>query len=169
MALPIQGQCEPPDEDVWFARMKEAGIDALGMHLEAVTDEVRAESCRARRRCSLERYFEAFAAAVPVFGRGQVSTYILAGLGDPKEAILATCEKLIALGVYPFVVPFVPISGTPLGKSSAAARPSFMHDILRPLALMLREPACRRPTSRRAAANAAHARRFRLTSGRRVA
>ena len=25
--LPIQGQCEPPDDDRWFARMKAAGIE----------------------------------------------------------------------------------------------------------------------------------------------
>ena len=82
---------------------------------------------------SVERYFKAFAAAVPVFGRGQVSTYILAGLGDTAEAILETCERLVALGVYPFVVPFVPISGTPL-ESHAGPTPEFMHAILNPLA-----------------------------------
>jgi radical SAM protein (TIGR04043 family) len=135
--LPIQGQCEPPDDDIWFARMKDAGIDALGMHLEAVTDEVRAAVMPGKAQLPLARYFSAFAAAVPVFGRGQVSTYILAGLGDPSDAILSTCEKLIALGVYPFVVPFVPISGTPL-ESHPPPSPAFMHDILGPLAQMLR-------------------------------
>jgi radical SAM protein (TIGR04043 family) len=135
--LPIQGQCEPPDEDIWFERMRDAGVDALGMHLEAVTPEVRARVMPGKAQVSIERYFEAFAAAVPVFGRGQVSTYILVGLGDPKEAILATCEKLIALGVYPFAVPFVPISGTPL-ESQPPPPPAFMHAILGPLALMLR-------------------------------
>ena len=84
----------------------------------------------------VERYLDAFAAAVPVFGRGQVSTYILAGLGDTKEAILETCETLVALGVYPFVVPFVPISGTPL-ESHPAPSPAFMHEILSALARML--------------------------------
>jgi biotin synthase-related radical SAM superfamily protein len=49
-----------------------------------------------------------------VFGRGQVSTYILAGLGDSEAAISEMSERLCALGVYPFVVPFVPIDGTPL-------------------------------------------------------
>jgi radical SAM protein (TIGR04043 family) len=134
--LPIQGQCEPPVEDSWFARMKDAGVDALGMHLEAVTPEVRSRIMPGKAQVSLDRYFEAFAAAVPVFGRGQVSSYILAGLGDSKEAILATCEKLIELGVYPFVVPFVPISGTPL-ESHPGPSPSFMHAILAPLASML--------------------------------
>jgi radical SAM protein (TIGR04043 family) len=135
--LPIQGQCEPPDEDAWFARMKDAGVDALGMHLEAVTAQVRARVMPGKAQVSVERYLDAFAAAVPVFGRGQVSSYILAGLGDTKEAILATCEKLIALGVYPFVVPFVPISGTPL-ESHPAPAPAFMHEILGSLAPMLR-------------------------------
>jgi radical SAM protein (TIGR04043 family) len=135
--LPIQGQCEPPESDDWFARMREAGIDALGMHLEAVTPEVRARIMPGKAQISLERYFDAFAAAVPVFGRGQVSTYILAGLGDTAESILSTCEKLIAIGVYPFVVPFVPISGTPL-ESYPAPSPAFIHAILSPLAQMLR-------------------------------
>jgi radical SAM protein (TIGR04043 family) len=135
--LPIQGQCEPPDEDEWFPRMRAAGIDSLGMHLEAVTDDVRARVMPGKAQVPLRRYFEAFAAAVPVFGRGQVSTYILAGLGDTKEAILATCEKLVGLGVYPFVVPFVPISGTPL-ESHPPPTPAFMHDILSPLAAMMR-------------------------------
>src|SRR6195256_6371750 len=80
--LPIQGQCEPPDDDAWFARMRAAGVDALGMHLEAVTPSVRERIMPGKAQISVERYFEAFAAAVPVFGRGQVSTYILAGLGD---------------------------------------------------------------------------------------
>jgi radical SAM protein (TIGR04043 family) len=135
--LPIQGQCEPPDDDVWFERMKDAGVDALGMHLEIVTPELRARLMPGKAQVSLERYFRAFAAAVPVFGRGQISTYILAGLGDTRDAILAVSERLIALGVYPFVVPFVPISGTPL-ESHPAPSPAFMHDILSPLARMLR-------------------------------
>jgi radical SAM protein (TIGR04043 family) len=135
--LPIQGQCEPPDRDHWFERMRSAGIDSLGMHLEAVTQEVRQRIMPGKAQVSVARYFEAFAAAVPVFGRGQVSTYILAGLGDTKQAILATCDKLIAIGVYPFVVPFVPISGTPM-ESHPPPSAAFMHEILSTLARMLR-------------------------------
>jgi radical SAM protein (TIGR04043 family) len=107
------------------------------MHLEVVTPQVRERIMPGKAQVPVERYLHAFAAAVPVFGRGQVSTYILAGLGDTKEAILDTCETLIALGVYPFVVPFVPISGTPL-ESHPAPSPVFMHEILSVLARMLR-------------------------------
>lgn len=134
--IPIQAQCEPPDTDAWFMRMKDAGIDTLGMHLEVVTPEVRERIMPGKASVPVSRYMESFAAAVEVFGRGQVSTYILAGLGDTREAILEISEKLLALGVYPFVVPFVPISGTPL-EDHPAPSPEFMKSILEPLAAMV--------------------------------
>ena len=141
--LPIQGQCEPPNDDRWFARMKAAGIDTLGMHLEAVTPEVRARIMPGKASVSLARYMKAFEVAVGVFGRGQVSTYILAGLGDTREAILGMCERLIGLGVYPFVVPFVPIGGTPLADHPAPS-PEFMTALLQPLGAMLAAGGLRR-------------------------
>ncbi|MDQ1155870.1 radical SAM protein (TIGR04043 family) [Sphingomonas sp. SORGH_AS 950] len=138
VALPIQGQCEPPDDDAWFARMRDAGIDTLGMHLEVVTPELRQRIMPGKASVPVERYMTAFAAAVPVFGRGQVSTYILAGLGDTRETLLDISARLIALGVYPFIVPFVPISGTPL-EGHPSPDPAFMASVLQPLARMLRE------------------------------
>jgi radical SAM protein (TIGR04043 family) len=134
--LPIQGQCEPPDDDQWFHRMRAAGVDTLGMHLEAVTEEVRARIMPGKASVPVARYLDAFAGAVGVFGRGQVSTYILAGLGDSREAILDMCATLVELGVYPFVVPFVPISGTPL-EDHPPPGSEFMRSILEPLGAML--------------------------------
>lgn len=134
--LPIQAQCEPPDTDAWFQRLKDAGVDTLGMHLEAVTPEVRARIMPGKASVPLSRYFSAFEAAVAVFGRGQVSTYILAGLGDTAEDILAMSARLLEVGVYPFVVPFVPISGTPL-EGHPAPDPDFMRSVLVPLGRMV--------------------------------
>lgn len=136
--LPIQAQCEPPDDDAWFERMKASGVDTLGMHLEVVTPEVRARVMPGKAGVPISRYMEAFKAAVAVFGKGQVSTYILAGLGDTPEAILSISRELIDIGVYPFVVPFVPISGTPL-EDHPAPSPEFMKSILAPLGAMLRD------------------------------
>ncbi len=134
--LPIQGQCEPPDDDRWFTRLHNSGIDTLGMHLEVVTPELRERLMPGKATVPVSRYLDAFEAAVKVFGRGQVSTYILAGLGDTHEAILSISEKLLAIGVYPFVVPFVPISGTPL-EDHPAPSPEFMKALLEPLGAMV--------------------------------
>lgn len=140
--IPIQGQCEPPDDDAWFVRMRDAGIDTLGMHLEAVTPEVRQRIMPGKASVPLSRYMSAFAAARRVFGRGQVSTYILAGLGDSPQAILDISAELLALGVYPFVVPFVPISGTPL-EGHPAPDAAFMQSILAPLGAMVAQAGLR--------------------------
>jgi radical SAM protein (TIGR04043 family) len=134
--LPLQGQCEPPASDVWFARMRAAGIDTLGMHIEVIDPALRLRIMPGKATVPLHRYLSAFEAAVAVFGRGQVSTYILAGLGDTREQILILCEQLIGLGVYPFVVPFVPISGTPL-EDHPAPDPAWMRTILAPLGGLL--------------------------------
>ena len=136
--LPVQAQCEPPRDAHWYERLREAGVDSLGMHLEAATQAVRARIMPGKATVSVDRYLEAFRHAVPVFGRGQVSTYLLAGLGDTAAEILGLCETLIAIGVHPFVVPFVPITGTPLeGHSPPSAE--FMRSVLAPLGRMLRE------------------------------
>jgi radical SAM protein (TIGR04043 family) len=112
------------------------------MHLEVVTPSLRERIMPGKSSVPLSRYMESFKAAVAVFGRGQVSTYILAGLGDTAEAILTMSRELIELGVYPFVVPFVPISGTPL-EDHPAPTPEFMKSVLQPLGAMLSEAGLR--------------------------
>lgn len=136
--LPIQAQCEPPDDPAWFGRMRNAGIDTLGMHVEAVTPEVRTRIMPGKAEVSVEGYITAFQQAVEVFGRGQVTTYILAGLGDTPESILAFCGRVVPMGVYPFVVPFVPVQGTPLADAPPPSV-TLMSEIIRPLAALLAE------------------------------
>jgi radical SAM protein (TIGR04043 family) len=135
--LPIQGQCEPPDDPRWYQRMKDAGIDSLGMHLEVVEEAVRRRILPGKSELTLERYYTAFEQAVAVFGRGQVSTYLLAGLGDSAAALIACSTRLIQLGVYPFVVPFVPIAGTPLERHPAPST-DFMVEVYEAVAALLK-------------------------------
>jgi radical SAM protein (TIGR04043 family) len=136
--LAIQAQCEPPADFGWFERLADAGVASLGMHLEAVTESVRRRIMPGKAEVPIGVYLEAYAAAVAVFGRGQVSTYILAGLGDSEQEILEFCGQLVALGVYPFVVPFVPIAGTPL-EHHPPPQPEFMQRLLGTLARLLAE------------------------------
>lgn len=136
VTLPLQAQCEPPDEYAWFERLRAAGVSSLGMHLEAVSEPVRARIMPGKAEVPVSVYLEAFARAVEVFGRGQVTTYVLAGLGDTPEEILTMAEQLVKLGVYPFVVPFVPIAGTPLERHPPPDA-AYMEAVLAPLARLL--------------------------------
>ncbi|OLP17947.1 radical SAM protein [Leptolyngbya sp. 'hensonii'] len=136
--LPIQAQCEPPDDFIWFDRLRTAGVDSLGMHLEAITPAVRAKIMPGKAEVPLDYYFQAFETAVKVFGWGQVSTYLLAGLGDSLDALVEGCDRLIQLGVYPFVVPFVPISHTPLAHHPAPSS-DFMVAVYQAVGTLLRQ------------------------------
>ena len=130
--LPIQAQIEPPTDFRWFEKLRAAGVDALGMHLEAWDETVRQKIMPGKAEVPRSFYLEAFAAAVAVFGRGQVSTYLLAGLGDSVEGLHEAARTLIALGVYPFMVPFVPVTGTPLAGHPAPSA-EFMRAVLQPI------------------------------------
>jgi radical SAM protein (TIGR04043 family) len=136
--LPLQAQCEPPDDFIWFDKMKAAGVDSLGMHLEAVDPQVRDRIMPGKASVPVSYYYDAFAAAVKVFGWGQVSTYLLAGLGDSLETLLAACDRLIGIGVYPFVVSFVPITGTPLAEHPSPAS-DFMYALYEQIGQKLRQ------------------------------
>ncbi|WP_088892521.1 MSMEG_0568 family radical SAM protein [Leptolyngbya ohadii] len=140
--LPIQAQCEPPDDFAWFERMRSAGVENLGMHLEAADPEIRARIMPGKASVPLSYYFDAFESAVQVFGWGQVSTYLLAGLGDSLETLLEMCDRLIQIGVYPFVVPFVPITGTPLANHPAP-KTEFMFTLYERVGKMLKQSGLR--------------------------
>lgn len=135
--IPLQVQCEPPDEDFWFQALKEAGVDAIGMHLEAVSERVRTSIMPGKASVPISRYFSAYQAAVCVFGKGNVSTYILAGLGDTEEEIIEFSTTLISMGVYPFVVPFTPVAGTPL-ENHPMPNPNMLNRIFSVLGPLLK-------------------------------
>jgi radical SAM protein (TIGR04043 family) len=136
--LPIQAQCEPPSDFGWFHRMRDAGIDSLGMHLEAWDERVRQRIMPGKAEVSRAFYLKAFGAAVLVFGRGQVSTYLLAGLGDTVQSLHEAARVLIDAGVYPFIVPFVPVSGTPLAEHRPPSA-EFLRNVLEPVGQWLSE------------------------------
>ena len=118
--LPVQAQFEPPDDLEIFPQLKQMGVDAVGMHVESFDPEVFARVAPGKARRGVEAYFTAWEAAVEVFGRGQVSTYVILGMGEDPKLTADGCKRAVELGVYPFVVPLRPIPG------------SIMEDLLPP-------------------------------------
>jgi radical SAM protein (TIGR04043 family) len=110
--LPIQVQIEPPLDLAWIGRLKDAGVTAIGIHVESMDPAVRARWTPGKATVSLERYDKAWTEAVRVFGHNRVSTYLLVGLGEDPDELVAAAGRLIAMGVYPFVVPYRPLPGS---------------------------------------------------------
>jgi biotin synthase-related radical SAM superfamily protein len=63
---------------------------------------------------------------------------LLAGLGDTIDDLHDAARTLIELGVYPFVVPFVPVGGTPLANHQPPSA-DFMRAVLSPIGQWLSE------------------------------
>lgn len=112
--LPIQLQIIPPEDLTWLKRLKESGVDGLGVHIETFDPDVFESVTPGKARIGLDKYVETWREAVNVFGRWQVSTYVLVGLGERLETIIEGTSLCAELGVYPFIVPFRPIAGTPM-------------------------------------------------------
>ena len=112
--LAIQVQCEPPAPDDLgvIQELKDAGATAIGIHVESLDEAVRARWMPGKASVPMEQYEAAWREAVRVFGHNRVSTYLLVGLGEDPEELVAGAARLIAMGVYPFVVPYRPLAGT---------------------------------------------------------
>ncbi|MBT0568084.1 MSMEG_0568 family radical SAM protein [Williamsia sp. CHRR-6] len=110
--LPIQVQCEPPDDLATITELRSAGADSIGIHVESMDDTVRRRWMPGKSTVPLVDYWAAWTEAVRVFGRNQVSTYLIVGLGEDPDELVTSARQLIDAGVYPFVVPFRPHPGT---------------------------------------------------------
>ena len=112
--LPIQLQIIPPEDFSWFQRLKDSGVDALGIHIETFDPEVFERVTPGKARIGFDRYIESWKEAVRVFGRWQVSTYVLVGMGEDLQTVIDGTKLCAEIGVYPFIVPFRPVAGTPM-------------------------------------------------------
>ncbi|HEX4110027.1 MAG TPA: MSMEG_0568 family radical SAM protein [Solirubrobacteraceae bacterium] len=137
--LPIQVQIEPPLELDWLRRLHDAGAAAIGIHVESLDEDVRAHWTPGKAEVPIARYEQAWAEAVRVFGVNRVSTYLLVGLGEDSDALVAGAERLIGMGVYPFVVPYRPLEGSLAYRDGVPAPdPRGLTDVTRRVARALR-------------------------------
>lgn len=118
--LPVQVQFEPPSDLDVLDKVADMGIDSVGIHVETFDPQVLARVAPGKARWGIEAYFIAWERAVAAFGPGQVSTYVILGMGEDHKLTVEGCKRAIDMGVYPFVVPLRPVPG------------SLMQDLLPP-------------------------------------
>jgi radical SAM protein (TIGR04043 family) len=121
--LPVQVQIEPPADLGVIAALRAAGAASIGIHVESLDDVVRRRWMPGKATAPLAEYERAWDEAVRVFGRNRVSTYLLIGLGEDPDELVAGAGRLIERGVYPFVVPMRPMLGTLARRDGAVAPP----------------------------------------------
>ncbi|MGY5876537.1 MAG: radical SAM protein, partial [Candidatus Thorarchaeota archaeon] len=112
-SLPIGVQLEPPLDLNWLHKIHDAGVEAVGMHIETAEESIREEICPGKfDYASFDMYRQAWKTAVDVFGRGNVSTFLLQGLGEDYMTTLRMVEELSEMGVLAVVAPLRPASSS---------------------------------------------------------
>ncbi len=113
--VPISLSCQPLSKPQMRELMR-AGADRISIALDAATeyifDIVKGSSTHSPYNWS--RHNLALKRAVEVFGKHQVSTHLVVGLGETEREIIETIQRCINLGVLPSLFSFTPISGTKL-------------------------------------------------------
>lgn len=138
--LPIQVQIEPPGELAVLSKLHQAGVSAIGIHVESLDEEVRRRWMPGKGSVPMAAYEAAWDEAVRVFGRNRVSTYLLVGLGEDADELVSGAARLIERGVYPFVVPFRPMAGTLARRDGIGAPPAeLVSDVTARVATLLHE------------------------------
>ncbi|NWF95459.1 MAG: radical SAM protein [Candidatus Thorarchaeota archaeon] len=113
--VPIGVQFEPPTDLEHIERVAAAGVNAVGMHLECADEKLRMSMCPGKQiHGPTDLYRRCWTKAVGHFGRGNVSTFLLHGLGENTDSTLKMAEDVCQLGVLPVVTPFRPASGSRL-------------------------------------------------------
>lgn len=128
--LPVEIQFEPPRDLAVIDQVAGCGIDSVGIHVETFDPQVLARVAPAKARTGIDGYFRAWERAVAVFGEGQVSTYVILGMGEDPELTVAGCRRAIDIGVYPFIVPLRPTVGS-LMADMVAPSPQYCESIYR--------------------------------------
>ncbi len=110
--LPVEVQFEPPDDLSVIDQVADRGVDSVGIHVETFDPAVLEWVAPPKFRTGIERYFETWEYAVERFGEGQVTTYVILGMGEDPDLIVKGCRRAVDIGVYPFIVPLRPVPGS---------------------------------------------------------
>jgi len=113
--VPISLSC-PPFSKAQFKELADAGADRISIALDATTEQLfnKVKGAETQSPYQWKRQHEALKEAVAVFGKNQVYTHLIVGLGETEKEITESIQQCIDSGVYPSLFAFTPISGTTL-------------------------------------------------------
>jgi radical SAM protein (TIGR04043 family) len=136
--LPVHVQICPPEHSDSFELLKSAGVDTIGIHIESFALDTLKRVAPSKACRGLKPYINAWEDAVTLFGKNQVSSFIIAGLGEDPSSVLSGAQMLCELGVYPYLLPLRPIPGTLL-EHTRPPDPETMMCLYESIAALLRK------------------------------
>lgn len=114
---PISVSCQPSKEaDLHL--LAEAGVNRVGIPLDAATEKLfdTIKGVKAGGPYKWSSQFKQIKAALELFGKGNVSTHIIVGLGETEKETVTLIQQCHELGVTSALFAFTPVRGTALAN-----------------------------------------------------
>lgn len=116
--MPISLSCQPFSKSQ-MNRLMKAGANRISIALDAATEQIfdRIKGASTNSPYNWKRHHLALKQAVEVFGKNQVFTHLVVGLGETEKEITEAIQQCTDIGVHPSLFAFTPIPGTELEKT----------------------------------------------------
>lgn len=103
--VPIHIQIEPFIDLTYLDKLKKSGADTIGIHIEVLDDAIRKRITPGKYKIPYQLFIENWRHAIDVFGKNQVDTFILTGLGESPKELINSIQSIVSIGVIPFITP----------------------------------------------------------------
>jgi len=116
-AVPISVSCQPLNDEN-LQQLAEAGVDRIGIALDAATEKLfnEVKGSSAGGPYTWKNQFKQLQKALEIFGKGKVSTHLIVGLGETENAVTSLIQKCVDMNVLPALFAFTPVRGTMLER-----------------------------------------------------
>lgn len=126
--VPISGLVSPTimfESD--FPKLKEAGIDKVGIAIDTASEELfvkhRGKSVGGPH--SWQKYWDLFEAALRTFGRGNVGSHYVVGLGETEKEMISAIQKIKDMGGETHLFSFFPEPNSALRNHPRPTIPTY--------------------------------------------
>jgi len=115
-AIPVMLEFEAvTDHDLLKSLLTEArdkgGVTTASVNIECWDETLRQEIMPAKGKIPISEYLANWHICSDIFGRNEVATTVVVGIGESDDSILRGIEKAAAVGVMTFLVPHSPAAG----------------------------------------------------------
>ncbi len=111
--VPVSVSCQPLKRKN-IVRLAKAGVDRIGIPLDAATEKLFNEikGSIAGGPYEWSNQLKLLSEAVEIFGEMNVSTHLIIGLGETEKEAVSTIQRCVDMQVLPALFAFTPVHGT---------------------------------------------------------
>ena len=124
--VPISVSCQPLNKEN-IELLQKAGVNRLGIALDAATEAVfnKVKGKDVGSSYIWEGQLLMLREALQIFGKGNVSTHVIVGLGETEREAAEIVQRCVYMGILPALFAFTPVRGTALECSTAPSIQSY--------------------------------------------